>query len=128
MIILLIVDSNYEVSLLAFVHPNVTEARPLLTKMGFHVIVAPTPIYPPAIKFDFLRTKIEKNGCCGASELIKLNSYRLLEYDWVVHMDADTMLLNPIDELFLENKSLIYTTDPNMATHKGTFSLYPYYA
>jgi alpha-N-acetylglucosamine transferase len=88
--------------------------------MGFHVIVAPTPIHPPAIKFEFLRTKIEKNGCCGASELIKLNSYRLLEFDWVVHMDADTMLLNPIDELFEENVSLIYTTDPNMATHKGT--------
>ena len=37
----------------------------------------------------------------------------------VVHLDADTFLLNPIDELFEEPHSLIYTTDPNMATHKG---------
>ena len=135
---------DFDITLLAFVHPNVTQARPLLIKMGFHVIVAPTPIYPPAIRYEFLRTKIDKNGCCGSAELIKLNSYRLLEYDYgkncmcfcvyesnrfvvclffvlVVHLDADTYLLNPIDELFDRTNpvSLTYTTDPNMATHKG---------
>ena len=114
---------DFDISLLAFVHPNVTKARPLLTKMGFHVIVAPTPINPQAIRFEFLRTKIDKNGCCGSAELIKLNSYRLLDFDYVVHLDADTFLLNPIDELFDPNSStaysLTYTTDPNMASHKG---------
>ena len=44
-----------------------------------------------------------------------------MEFDAVVHLDADTYLLNPIDELFDEPASLIYTTDPNMATHKGNF-------
>ena len=33
-------------------------------------------------------------------------------------MDADTFLLNPISELFNTSYSLIYTTDPNMATYK----------
>ena len=33
-------------------------------------------------------------------------------------MDADTFLLNPISELFDTSYSLIYTTDPNMATYK----------
>ena len=89
--------------------------------MGFQVIIAPTPINTSAIRYEFLRTKIDKNGCCGATELIKLNSYRLMEYDYVVHLDADTFLLNPIDELFeVPNRySLQYTTDPNMASHKG---------
>jgi hypothetical protein len=34
----------YQVSLIAFVHPNVTKARPFLKNLGFHVIEAPTPI------------------------------------------------------------------------------------
>lgn len=44
-----------------------------------------------------------------------------MEYDYVVHLDADTYILNPIDELFeVPNRySLQYTTDPNMASHKG---------
>ena len=112
--------SSFDISLVAFVHPNVTTSRPTLQKLGFHVIEAPTPINVTAIStnFTFLRDKIDKNGCCGASELIKLNSYRLVQYEWVVHMDADTYLLNPISELFNTNYSLIYTTDPNMATFK----------
>ena len=68
----------YDVSLVAFVHPNVTKSRPLLQKLGYHVIEAPKPINVSAISddFTFYKTKIEKNGCCGASELIKLNAYR----------------------------------------------------
>jgi hypothetical protein len=69
---------NYDVSLIAFVHPNVTSSRPILHNLGYHVIEAMTPINSSAInpKFDFLKEKIEKNGCCGSSELIKLHSYR----------------------------------------------------
>ena len=35
---------EYDWSLVAFVHPNVTTSRPGLTKLGFHVIEAPIPI------------------------------------------------------------------------------------
>lgn len=108
-----------DISLVAFVHPLVVEARPKLRKLGFHVIEAPMPINITAIEHKFLREKINLNGCCGASELIKLNAYRLLQYDNVVHMDADTMVINPINEILHTNYSLVYTTDPNMATHKG---------
>jgi hypothetical protein len=87
-------NSGYDVSLVAFVHPNVTTSRPVLRKLGYHVIVAPTPINTSAIPWEFLRDHIDKNGCCGATELIKLNSYRLMQYDRVIHLDADTYLLN----------------------------------
>ena len=63
-----------------------------------------------AIKYDFLREKINKNGCCGAAELIKLNSYRLIQYDVVIHMDADTFIQSTFEELFYMKQSLIYTT------------------
>lgn len=111
-------QAEYDISFIAFVHPNVTTSREPLRRLGYHVIEVPVPINASAIKFDFLREKINKNGCCGAAELIKLTSYRLLQYDRVIHLDADVVLLNPIDPLFELPYSLVYTTDPNMATFK----------
>lgn len=36
--------SDYDVSLIAFVHPNVTTSRPVLQRLGYHVIETPIPI------------------------------------------------------------------------------------
>jgi len=73
-------------------------------------------------------------GCCGAKELIKLSSYLLQRYDLVLHSDTDTFFPGgSLYKLFAEKVyrggnraggrekllSLLYTTDPNMATHKG---------
>ena len=116
-----ILSKGFDVSLIAFVHPLVKQ-REVLKKLGYHVIEVPLPINITAIQGKNLREHINLNGCCGASELIKLSSYRLMQYDWVVHMDADTFVNGAIDELFYpedNDLSLAYTTDPNMATHKG---------
>ena len=77
-------NADYDFSLVAFVHPNVSISRPILQNLGFHVIEIPKPINVSAIddKFVFLKTKIDKNGCCGASELIKLNAYRLVIFNY----------------------------------------------
>jgi hypothetical protein len=69
-------NSTYDISLIAFVHPNVTTSRTGLRRLGFHVIEVPTPVNTSAIRFPFLRDHIDKNGCCGAAELIKITSYR----------------------------------------------------
>jgi hypothetical protein len=69
-------NSRYDISFIAFVHPNVTTSRVGLRRLGFHVIEVPTPVNTKAIEFPFLRDHIDKNGCCGATELIKLTSYR----------------------------------------------------
>ena len=125
------------ISLVAFVHPNVSFGnRNTLTHLGYHVIEATTPINVSAIHGDFLREKINKNGCCGAAELIKLSSYLLDSYDFVLHLDADTYFTgSSVYELFSkliykdpsrgdvyhdDDKyfSLVYTTDPNMASFK----------
>ncbi len=66
----------YDISFIAFVHPSVISSRVGLTRLGFHVLEVPTPLNTSAIKFEFLREKMDKNGCCGAAELIKLTSYR----------------------------------------------------
>ena len=57
-------NSPFDISLIAFVHPNVTTSRPSLQRLGYHVIEAPKPINVSAISqtFTFLRDKIDKNG------------------------------------------------------------------
>jgi hypothetical protein len=97
---------QYDISLIAFVHPQVTYARPILSRLGYHVIEAAIPINSTAIPFKWFRNHIDRNGCCGSSELIKLHSYRLEQYHRVVHLDADVLLLNPIDSLFFSSFEL----------------------
>lgn len=43
--------------------------------------------------------------CCGADEFIKLHAYTLTDYHRVVHLDADTLILHPMDELMGERRS-----------------------
>lgn len=40
------------------------------------------------------------DGCCGGNELIKLAAYKLTGHDFAVHMDLDTLVMHPFDELF----------------------------
>jgi alpha-N-acetylglucosamine transferase len=48
-------------------------------------------------------------GCCGQKEYMKLYSYTLLEYDVVVHVDMDVIVLKPMDDLFdLMTNNLTY--------------------
>lgn len=77
------------------------------------------PLRIADIKGDYLRERIEKNGCCGATELLKLYSWSFTEYHRVVHLDMDSLMLGPMDELFEMDKDLIYTCDYGMMT-KGS--------
>ena len=59
----------------------------------YRVIETPTPVNVSAIQGKWLREHInDKAGCCGAAELIKLYAYRMVEYDWVIHLDADVLI------------------------------------
>lgn len=62
--------------------------------------------------------------CCGADEFIKLHAYTLTDYHRVVHLDADTLFLHPMDELMGESivvavrgvvcfRRLLCATSPN---------------
>ena len=75
------------------------------------------PLRIEDIRGDYLREKIVKNGCCGASELLKLYAWLLTEYHRVVHLDMDSMVLQPMDELFdKEGIDIVYTCDYGMMT------------
>lgn len=73
------------------------------------------PVDITDIQGTFLREHIAKSGCCGATELLKLYAWTLTDYHRVVHLDMDSMLLQPMDELFdKEDKTFMYTCDYGM--------------
>ncbi|KAL7434019.1 hypothetical protein ACHAXH_002218, partial [Discostella pseudostelligera] len=47
-----------------------------------------------------LRLLMHNDGCCGYSELLKLYVYGLVEHELAVHLDLDSLLLRPMDDLF----------------------------
>ena len=107
-------QSIYDFDLVAIVHPDVKKARKPLEKSGWRIIERDVPLDIDDIKGDFLREKIRTNGCCGAHELIKLHAWTLVEYHRVVHLDMDSMIIQPMDELFEGEKHIIYTCDYGM--------------
>ena len=66
------------------------------------MLVKGVPLDIRTIRGEFLRGRIPNAGCCGANELIKLYAFTLTEYHRVVHLDIDMLVLQQMDELFLE--------------------------
>eukprot|EP00752_Nemacystus_decipiens_P009421 g8424.t1 len=112
--------SRYRCETLALALPSVGEKglRHLET-MGWRIMEKDLPVAVEDIENETYRNHVVKSGCCGADEFIKLHAYTLTDYHRVVHLDADTLILHPIDELLELDASLVYTTDPAMVT-KGS--------
>mmetsp|Transcript_31771 Transcript_31771/g.46857 ORF Transcript_31771/g.46857 Transcript_31771/m.46857 type:complete len:434 (+) Transcript_31771:43-1344(+) len=91
---------SYDYKMYAIVHPNGEECGSQLSNLGYTVLIRETPVAVKDIKGDFLREKIESNGCCGEKELIKLEAYTIVQHPIVVHLDLDTLVLKPMDDLF----------------------------
>ncbi|CAM9972615.1 unnamed protein product, partial [Hapterophycus canaliculatus] len=92
--------SRYRCDTVAFALPSVgEEGLQHLESMGWSVIEKDLPVAVEDIENDFYRNHVVKSGCCGANEFIKLHAYTLTDYHRVVHLDADTLILQPMDEL-----------------------------
>jgi len=70
-----------------------------MTSLGYRVQVRDTPFNITDISNPEL-IKVQDNGCCDEREYIKLYSYLLSDYPVVVHLDLDSIVLRPMDELF----------------------------
>uniref|UniRef100_A0A7S1ZB82 Glycosyltransferase family 8 protein n=1 Tax=Ditylum brightwellii TaxID=49249 RepID=A0A7S1ZB82_9STRA len=92
--------SKYDYKMYAFVHPEAIHCSGPFTKLGYEVLIRDTPVNITEIRGDFLRERLPKSGCCGEKEFIKLYAYTLLDYPVVVHLDLDTLILRPLDDLF----------------------------
>lgn len=91
---------RYDYHLFAIYHPNAESCAKPLAELGYELLERNVFVNVSDIKGDFLRDKIEKNGCCGEKELIKFEAYTLTEYPIVVHLDLDVLVLKPMDDLF----------------------------
>lgn len=97
---------------------QVEAARPVLGYLGWRVEERAVPVAVEDIQGEFLRTHIAKNGCCGERELLKLWAFTFTEYHRVVHLDMDSLVLRPLDELFgpaYDAYGGLFTYDWNMA-------------
>lgn len=93
-------NSKYDYQMYAIVHHNAKSCQPLIEKLGYKTMLVDVPVQVSEIKGDFLRENVVKNGCCGELEFIKLWAYTLVDHPFVVHLDLDTVVLQPMDELF----------------------------
>ncbi len=92
-------QSKYAYRMVAFIHSDARECAPHFTKLGFDVQLRDTPFNETEIRNQAL-INVQGNSCCGSKEYIKLYSYLLKEYQIVVHMDLDTLVLKPMDDIF----------------------------
>jgi len=75
----------------------------ILSLAGWEMLPQDPPLYNSLIKEpagSILKMGIGSDGCCGSQELIKLATYKLTEHEMAVHLDLDTLVINPLDELF----------------------------
>lgn len=94
--------AQYVHRLYAFVVPEAKRCGMIIAAYGWKVLWKEVPFEMPDLDGntrDLMKMK-KHVGCCGANEYIKLHSYTLTEYPLVVHLDLDTVLLKPLDNLF----------------------------
>jgi hypothetical protein len=84
----------------ALVHPSAESCGRKLESLGYKIILRDVPVKLEEIQGEALRSKIQDNGCCGEKELVKLEAFTLTQHPIVVHMDIDTIMLKPFDNLF----------------------------
>lgn len=93
-------QSKYNYQMVAFVHPEATACIPPLQILNYEIHIKDTPIDVSQIRGDFLRENVQQTGCCGEKEYLKLYAYTLVNYKIVVHLDLDSLILQPLDDLF----------------------------
>eukprot|EP00535_Pseudo-nitzschia_heimii_P005386 CAMPEP_0197181540 /NCGR_PEP_ID=MMETSP1423-20130617/5797_1 /TAXON_ID=476441 /ORGANISM="Pseudo-nitzschia heimii, Strain UNC1101" /LENGTH=458 /DNA_ID=CAMNT_0042631811 /DNA_START=223 /DNA_END=1599 /DNA_ORIENTATION=- len=92
-------SERYDYHIYAFVHPDAKDAEHLLKRLGYRVQIRDTPFNISDVDNPHFIDG-QRIGCCGEKEYLKLYSYTLTDYPVVVHLDLDTLVLRPMDDLF----------------------------
>ena len=59
-------SGRYDYKMIAIHHPDAAECAKHLEDLGYELLERKTPVKVEEIQADFLRERIEKNGCCGS--------------------------------------------------------------
>ena len=66
--------------------------------LGFQVLFKGLPFDVKNLKYH-TRNRIKQGGCCQEKEYLKLYTFQLVDFDIVVHLDIDVLLLKSLDPL-----------------------------
>jgi hypothetical protein len=108
--------SLYDYALFAFVHVDAIACVPPLRRLGYAVHLKSELPFDISVVPPRLREAMEEKGCCGSKEFLKLYVYSLTEYSIAVHLDTDTLVVRPMDELWDNMLSENAQTSP-LPTH-----------
>jgi hypothetical protein len=84
---------RYDYKMYAIYHPVAASCAQTLAPLGYELLERETPIKVSEIQGEFLRSKIEQNGCCGEKELIKLEAYTLTQHGASPFVDGATICM-----------------------------------
>jgi len=80
------------------VHPNATHCTSHLPLFGYTIMERDLGFDRMTLKNRHnYRKYIRYDGCCGELEFLKLEAYTLVQYDVVLHLDTDLLILQPMD-------------------------------
>ena len=92
-------QQHYSYDLIAILHHvQARDCQQGLEYLGYQVMLKDVPFRLEELK---ARNRIElgRGGCCGISEYLKLYAVSLTQYDVVLHLDVDAIVLQPLDPL-----------------------------
>uniref|UniRef100_A0A7S0ABK1 Hexosyltransferase n=1 Tax=Pyrodinium bahamense TaxID=73915 RepID=A0A7S0ABK1_9DINO len=93
-------QSRHAIDIMAIVPDTFTEHdQQVFAKLGIPARPFPPPVSLQEMNATFAK-QVEHSGCCGYSENLKLHGAGMTQYDRVLVLDADVLLLDPMDELF----------------------------
>ncbi len=92
--------SKYSYKMYAIIHPEALQCtKKQLASHGYTILVRKEPVAVNDIEGEFLRERVERSFC-GAKEFIKcLHTYTITDQTIVVHLDLDTLILKPLDDV-----------------------------
>lgn len=106
-------DSAHHTDFLAFVPDNFAKSElEAIENLGLTPRPLPLPYTEDQVASSYGLSEMKK-GCCGLKETLKYYGAALTEYDRVLVIDGDVLLLAPIDDLYTlpGNPSLVGTYD-----------------
>jgi hypothetical protein len=94
-------SSRYDFQMYALIHPLAKScAAVVFSKLGYTTLVRNIPFEKNDIQGAYLREHIDGASCCGAKEYLKLYAYTLVQHPVAVVLDLDSLILQPLDDLF----------------------------
>ena len=107
---------KYAVRLVAFLYDDAVseETEAALQRFGWETRRRPLPVLHTEIANPVYRSMVEKAGCCGAAEFLKLYAYTATEFERVVLLDMDSFVTGCLEHLFGAEEELLFTHDMGM--------------